>query len=61
MNITSKTIQKMAVATKSPLTYNLIHECPTTKARVGLMSLLHGDVNLPVFMPVGTQVFYQIY
>lgn len=39
-----------------PLTYKVIAECPTTKARVGCMSLRHGDVDTPVFMPVGTQV-----
>lgn len=39
-----------------PLTYKIVAECPTTKARVGVMSLLHSDVDTPVFMPVGTQV-----
>lgn len=38
------------------LTYKVIAECPTTKARVGCMTLRHGDVDTPVFMPVGTQV-----
>lgn len=40
----------------SPLIYKILAECPTTKARVGVMTLRHGDVNTPVFMPVGTQV-----
>lgn len=39
-----------------PLTYRIIAECSTTKARVGVMSLRHSDVDTPVFMPVGTQV-----
>lgn len=42
--------------TSPPLTYKVIAECPTTKARVGCMTLRHGDVDTPVFMPVGTQV-----
>lgn len=43
-------------ATTPPLTYQVIAECPTTKARVGVMTLRHGNVDTPVFMPVGTQV-----
>lgn len=39
-----------------PLIYKVIAKCPTTKARVGVMSLVHSDVDTPVFMPVGTQV-----
>lgn len=39
-----------------PLTYKVIAECSYSKARVGVMSLKHSDVNTPVFMPVGTQV-----
>jgi queuine tRNA-ribosyltransferase len=29
--------------------------CPTTGARAGLLHTAHGDVETPVFMPVGTQ------
>lgn len=39
-----------------PLKYKVIAKCSTTKARVGVMTLRHGDVDTPVFMPVGTQV-----
>lgn len=39
-----------------PLKYKIIADCPTTKARVGVVSLVHSDVETPVFMPVGTQV-----
>lgn len=39
-----------------PLTYKVTGKCSTTKARIGIMSLRHIDVNTPVFMPVGTQV-----
>lgn len=41
-----------------PLTYKVIAKCSTTKARVGVMTLRHGDVDTPVFMPVGTQVAF---
>ncbi|XP_065079520.1 queuine tRNA-ribosyltransferase catalytic subunit [Ochlerotatus camptorhynchus] len=37
------------------LRYRVEAKCSTTKARVGLMSLRHSDVDTPVFMPVGTQ------
>ncbi|KAG4071954.1 hypothetical protein HA402_006115 [Bradysia odoriphaga] len=40
---------------RCPLTYKVISECSTTKARVGVMSLVHSNVDTPVFMPVGTQ------
>lgn len=39
-----------------PLQYKVIAKCKTTKARVGVMTLRHGAVDTPVFMPVGTQV-----
>lgn len=44
-----------APASDPPLKYKVIAKCSTTKARVGVMTLRHGDVDTPVFMPVGTQ------
>lgn len=41
-----------------PLVFNVIKKCKTTKARVSKMILPHGEVDTPVFMPVGTQVKY---
>jgi queuine tRNA-ribosyltransferase len=35
--------------------FNLAHRDPTTGARAGLLSTLHGNIATPVFMPVGTQ------
>lgn len=35
--------------------YTLIKECPETGARAGILHTPHGDVQTPVFMPVGTQ------
>ncbi|SMB95721.1 tRNA-guanine transglycosylase [Desulfonispora thiosulfatigenes DSM 11270] len=35
--------------------FELIKECKDTKARVGLLKTPHGDIETPIFMPVGTQ------
>ncbi|CAH0557086.1 unnamed protein product [Brassicogethes aeneus] len=40
---------------KKPLVFNIISECKTSMARVGIMELPHRAVDTPVFMPVGTQ------
>ncbi|GBB95501.1 hypothetical protein RclHR1_02550013 [Rhizophagus clarus] len=40
---------------KSALSWKIVAKCSTTKARVGLLTLPHGPVDTPVFMPVGTQ------
>lgn len=41
---------------KSPLTFKILAECTTSKARTSILSLPHQRVDTPVFMPVGTQV-----
>lgn len=38
-----------------PITYELIHKCKQTGARRGIIHTPHGDIDTPVFMPVGTQ------
>ncbi|XP_018574043.1 queuine tRNA-ribosyltransferase catalytic subunit [Anoplophora glabripennis] len=38
-----------------PLLFNILAECKTSKARVAKMILPHGEIDTPVFMPVGTQ------
>ncbi|MHB1293484.1 MAG: tRNA guanosine(34) transglycosylase Tgt [Anaerolineae bacterium] len=38
-----------------PVSFDLIHEDPDSRGRVGLMHTPHGDVPTPVFCPVGTQ------
>jgi len=38
-----------------PITYELLHECKQTGARRGVIHTPHGDIQTPVFMPVGTQ------
>ena len=35
--------------------FTLIHEDNKTNARAGLLKTAHGDVETPIFMPVGTQ------
>lgn len=37
------------------ITYELIHQCKQTGARRGVIHTPHGDIQTPVFMPVGTQ------
>ena len=41
----------------SALNFNILKTCPTTKARTSLMKLPHYEIELPMFMPVGTQVY----
>jgi tRNA-guanine family transglycosylase len=44
------------MAKPSPLTYKVLAKCSSSKARRGLMVLQQNKpVELPVFMPVGTQ------
>ncbi|MFH1886140.1 MAG: tRNA guanosine(34) transglycosylase Tgt [Pseudomonadota bacterium] len=37
-----------------PFSFTVTHESPNTQARTGKLSLAHGQVETPVFMPVGT-------
>ncbi len=41
--------------TKYSVTYELIKECPHTHARAGILHTPHGDIETPVYMPVGTK------
>lgn len=45
----------MSGAQVPPLTFKLLSECSVSKARVACMTLRHGKVDTPVFMPVGTK------
>ncbi|WP_288917124.1 tRNA guanosine(34) transglycosylase Tgt [uncultured Synechococcus sp.] len=38
----------------APFSYEVLHQCPHTKARVGRFHTPHGVVDTPRFMPVGT-------
>lgn len=40
---------------KQAITYELLHTCKQTGARRGIIHTPHGDIQTPVFMPVGTQ------
>ncbi len=35
--------------------FEIIKECPHTGARAGILHTPHGDIETPIFMPVGTQ------
>jgi len=37
------------------IAFEVVAECPQTRARAGLLHTPHGDIETPVFMPVGTQ------
>jgi queuine tRNA-ribosyltransferase len=37
------------------ITFELLAECPETRARAGIIHTEHGDIPTPIFMPVGTQ------
>ncbi|CAN9505618.1 unnamed protein product [Ophioblennius macclurei] len=51
----SMSLKKTVSAAASPLTLRIVAECPVTKARACDLTLPHGAVSTPVFMPVGTQ------
>ncbi len=40
---------------KQAITYELLHECKQSGARRGIVHTPHGDIETPIFMPVGTQ------
>ncbi len=46
---------------RCPLTYKVISECSTTKARVGLISLVHSNVDTPVGVSENTLHSVQIF
>lgn len=35
--------------------FEVVRECPETRARAGILHTAHGSIETPVFMPVGTQ------
>jgi queuine tRNA-ribosyltransferase len=37
------------------VSFEIVAECPQTRARAGILHTAHGDIETPVFMPVGTQ------
>ena len=40
---------------KKPITFEITHVCKQSGARTGVLHTPHGDVETPMFMPVGTQ------
>ncbi|KAI1379418.1 Queuine tRNA-ribosyltransferase [Hypoxylon crocopeplum] len=45
----------IASASSAALTFELVARCSTTRARASILTLPHGPVQLPIFMPVATQ------
>ncbi len=39
----------------SALEFRVLHRCPESRARIGVVETRHGEFETPVFMPVGTQ------
>jgi queuine tRNA-ribosyltransferase len=37
------------------ISFEVVADCPSTRARAGLLHTAHGTIETPVFMPVGTQ------
>ncbi len=37
------------------MSFRVIKSCPNTRARLGLLETVHGTIETPAFMPVGTQ------
>ncbi|CAK7222537.1 hypothetical protein SBRCBS47491_004897 [Sporothrix bragantina] len=54
-SIASPPLTLPASATHGALTFELLARCSTTRARASILTLPHGPVQLPVFMPVATQ------
>jgi queuine tRNA-ribosyltransferase len=46
---------EFAETAASPHGFEIVAECPVTRARAGIIHTAHGDIATPVFMPVGTQ------
>jgi hypothetical protein len=49
-------LKMSALGNNSALGFQIKAKCSVCKARSSVMSLLHCEVETPVFMPVGTQV-----
>jgi queuine tRNA-ribosyltransferase len=39
----------------NPVTFELLHTCKQSGARLGVLHTPHGDIPTPIYMPVGTQ------
>ena len=37
-----------------PFSYELLHVCKQSGARLGVLHTPHGDIQMPIYMPVGT-------
>ncbi|KAH6677917.1 queuine tRNA-ribosyltransferase [Plectosphaerella plurivora] len=55
MSWIAKRMASTTVRSSAALTFELVARCSTTRARASILTLPHGPVQLPVFMPVATQ------
>lgn len=53
-SITKELLSETSVK-QAPGQFEIVGQCPATKARVGLLATAHGSISTPTFMPVGTQ------
>src|SRR6476646_2726680 len=44
----------------SPISFEVVAECSSTRARAALLHTAHGTIDTPVFMPVGTQATVKV-
>src|SRR5437764_12918079 len=51
----TRAIMKAQLNPLPQISFEIVAECPHTKARAGLLHTAHGTIETPVFMPVGTQ------
>ncbi|KAL3296918.1 queuine tRNA-ribosyltransferase [Colletotrichum asianum] len=51
----AKRMASTTVGSSPALTFELVARCSTTRARASFLTLPHGSVQLPMFMPVATQ------
>src|SRR5437764_851247 len=51
----TRAIMKAQLNPLPQISFEIVAECPHTRARAGILHTAHGDVETPVFMPVGTQ------
>ncbi|KAK1982820.1 queuine tRNA-ribosyltransferase [Colletotrichum cereale] len=51
----AKRMASTNIGSSPALTFELVARCSTTRARASILTLPHGPVQLPIFMPVATQ------
>jgi queuine tRNA-ribosyltransferase len=47
-------LSHLSLLSRSHMSFDLLHTDPSSSARAGVLHLPHGDIETPIFMPVGT-------